>query len=406
MSKPAPPPPEALNQLFIKANEDHNNGLLDSAEAGYRQLLDYVPQAPLLHANLGLVYYQRQEYEKSRDAFARAAELSPEDMDIVYNLGLSRKRTGDLQGAIRCYQEIVEKDPGSIDALYNLAGCYTDCGCHADAIETYHSVLRLAPDHLSANNNLAFVYHLTGQVDLAVIYYRRVLDCKPDHASAKHMLAALTGSETSATPDSYVRQIFDNYSSHFEQSLLVDLEYCVPAKIRDLVVNGAGRKKCYRHGLDLGCGTGLGGLAFADMVDLLDGVDLSEKMVDLAAAKNIYRDLHVGSIVEFLHSRSQEYDFFLAADVFAYLGDLAETFTLVRERACSDVLFCFSTESTEGQNFRLQPTGRFAHAPDYIEQLALSTGWTVATSRKATLRKEKGSWVAGDIWLLRLTGSP
>jgi len=406
MSESVQPTPDALNKLFIKANEDHHNGRLESAEAGYLQLIGHVPQAPLLHVNLGLVYFQRREYEKSRDAFTKAAELSPEDMDIVYNLGLSRKRTGDLQGAIRCYLKIVDKDPDSIDALYNLAGCYMDSRRHAEAINTYLSVLRLDPDHPSANNNLAFVYHLTGQVDLAVRYYRRVLDCNPDHASAGHMLAALTGSETTATPDAYVRQVFDNYSKRYEQSLLVELEYCVPAKIRDLVVGGSGRQKRYRQGLDLGCGTGLGGLAFADMVDELDGIDLSQKMIDLAAEKNIYRDLHVGNIVDFLHSSGRKYDFFLAADVFAYMGELAETFALVKERACSDVLFCFSTESTDGRNFCLQQTGRFAHSPDYIEQLATAAGWTVAARRNASLRKEKGNWVAGDIWLLRLAGTP
>ncbi len=406
MSTSAAPSPEELNQLFIKANEDHHNGLLDSAEAGYLQLIGYVPQAPLLHVNLGLIHYQRQEYVKSRDAFTRAFELSPEDMDIVYNLALSRKRTGDLQGAIRCYLKIIDKDPGSIDALYNLAGCYKDCGQHSEAIDTYLSVLQLEPDHLSANNNLAFVYHLTGQVDLAVKYYRRVLDGKPDHASARHMLAALTGSQTTTTPDAYVRQVFDNYSQHYEQSLLVELEYCVPARIRDLVLAGNGRQKGYRKGLDLGCGTGLGGLAFADMVDVLDGIDLSENMVALAGSKNIYRELHVGNIVDFLQSSNQQYDFFLAADVFAYLGDLAETFTLVKERACREVLFCFSTESTDGQHFRLQSTGRFAHSQDYVKRLVKETGWTVTARQTASLRKEKGNWVAGDIWLLGLAGNP
>jgi predicted TPR repeat methyltransferase len=400
--QPSQPSNEELNQLFVKASEDHRNGLLDSAGSGYLRLLDYFPEAPLLHFNLGLVYYEQGEYENGRDSFARAADLNPEDMDILFNLGLTQKKSGDLEGAIISYKRILEIDPKSIDTLYNLAGCYKDSGQHPLAIKTYLEVLQFAPDHLSANSNLAFVYHLTGESESAIYYYQKVLELKSDHQAAKHMLAALTGSETTSSPDSYVRDVFDNYSLHYEESLIVELEYCVPATIRGLVDKGSEWKKAYNLGLDLGCGTGLGGQAFKDMVGVLDGLDLSEKMIALAAAKKIYRNLHTGNMMSFLKTTRKRYDFFLAADVFAYVGDLAETFALLRKCARQDALFCFSTETLAGQSYRLQQTGRFAHSPDYIEDVALTTGWKITASLKTSLRKEKGNWVAGDLWFLQL----
>jgi predicted TPR repeat methyltransferase len=69
------------------------------------------------------------------------------------------------------------------------------------------------------------------------------------------------------------------------------------------------------------------------MVGVLDGLDLSEKMIALAAAKKIYRNLHAGNIVNFLKTTRKRYDFFLAGDVFAYVGDLAQTFALLRKCA-------------------------------------------------------------------------
>jgi predicted TPR repeat methyltransferase len=402
MHKPAQPSNEELNQLFVKASEDHQNGLLDSAGSGYLRLLDYFPEAPLLHFNLGLVYYEQGEYEHGRDSFARAADLNPEDMDILFNLGLTQKKSGDPEGAIVSYKRILETDPKSIDTLYNLAGCYKDSGQHPLAIKTYLEVLRFAPDHLPANSNLAFVYHLTGESGRAVYYYQKVLDLKPDHQAAKHMLAALTGSETTSSPESYVRGVFDNYSLHYEKSLIIELEYCVPATIRGLLDKGPEWKKAYNLGLDLGCGTGLGGQALRDMVGVFDGVDLSEKMIALAAAKKLYRNLYPGNIVNFLNSTKESYDFYLAADVFAYVGDLAETFFLLRERAHRDVLFCFSTENLYGSGYRLQQTGRFAHAPSYIEEVARTTGWKVTVNERTSLRKEKGRWVEGNLWFLQL----
>jgi predicted TPR repeat methyltransferase len=402
MNMPNQPSNEEMNRLFVQAIEDQRNGLLDSAGAAYQRLLHYFPEAPLLHFHLGLVHFEQGEYENGRHAFARAADLNPADMDILFNLALTQKKTGDLAGAILSYQRILEIEPSSIDTLYNLAGCYKDSGQPAHAIETYLEVLQLVPDHPSANSNLAYVYHLTGQTARAVCYYQQVLQYQPGHQAAQHMLAALTGCGTACSPDAYVKDVFDNYSPHYERSLVVELEYCVPTAIRGVVDTGPAGKKTYDQGLDLGCGTGLGGEAFRDCVAVLDGVDLSGKMIAFAAAKHLYRNLHVGNIVNFLKSTRESYDFYLAADVFAYVGELAETLSLLRERARRDVLCCFSTENIDGCGYQLQRTGRFAHTPDYIKEVSQATGWKVVANRKTLLRKEKGRWVKGDLWLLQL----
>ncbi len=393
---------EELNQIFTKATEDQQHGLFDSAESGYLRLLEYFPDAPFLHSSLGLLYYASGDYAGSRDCFIRAARLHPEDMDILFNLALAQKKSGDPAGAIATYTKVAEAQPESVDVWYNLAGCYKDDRQNEKAIETYLQVLKIAPEHPEANNNLAYVYQLTGAGEKAVYYYQKVLHYKPDHQAARHMLGALTSADATGSPESYVRDVFDNYSPHYEQSLVVQLEYCVPATIRQLLDESPDVNNRYAQGLDLGCGTGLSGQAFVDIIDALDGIDLSAKMIERAEAKNTYRRLYVGNIVSFLQSLQQSYDFYLAADVFAYVGDLAETFALLRSHAHPGTLFCFSTEACAGTGYRLQPTGRFAHAPAYIRELAGQTGWTVARSRRISLRKEKGAWVPGDIWLLLL----
>lgn len=402
MHKPLQHFHDELNQLFAKACDDQQNGLLDAAGTAYLQLLDYFFEAPILHYNLGLVYYGQGEYEKARDAFATAAELHPGDIDTLFNLALAKKQTGDPAGAIACYRRLLQTAPEHLDALYNLAGCYKDSGRPVEAMTTYREVLRLAPHHPSANNNLAYLYHLSGEIELAVRCYRQVLRDNPEHQAARHMIAALTGAIDSGSLDLYVKGVFDHYSEHYEQSLVTELEYCVPTALRTVLDQNFMRPSRYVHGLDLGCGTGLGGQAFADRVEVFDGIDLSEKMITLAAEKGFYRSLHSGSIVDFIMASADTFDFYLAADVFAYIGDLKETFQLLRHHARPDVLFCFSTETAEGNAYRLQRTGRFAHSPNYIQQLARVTGWQVAARDHTLLRKEKGAWVKGDLWFLQL----
>ncbi len=404
MHKPLEQFHDELNQLFSKACQDYQSGRLHAAGESYLRLLDYFAEAPILHYNLGLVYFGQEEYARARDSFARADELQPGDADILFNLALSKKKSGDGPGAIVTYKQVLELEPMNVDTLYNLACCYKDNSQQTLAIKTYREVLRLVPYHSSANSNLAFLYHLAGNIDLAVQHYRMVLEVNPDHQAAQHMVAALTGAMATHSPDDYVKTIFDNYSEYFEQSLVKELEYCVPGSLRKCLDTAfPGRR--FKRGLDLGCGTGLSGQSFIDIIDVLDGLDLSEKMIALACKKNIYHSLHPVSIVEYLLKVENTYDFFLAADVLGYVGELQETFRLLRQKAGSEALFLFSTEMTEGNSYCLRKTGRFAHSPGYVQEVAKMTGWQVAARKETALRKEMGVWVQGHLWLLQLACS-
>lgn len=389
---------ETFNTIFFKACEDHQNGEYVSARAGYEKLIAHFDQAPVLHYNLGLLLYEMEELDAARDSLAKAAELSPEDSDIAFNLALCEKNLGNVDAAIKVYLQVIEHEPESVDALYNLAGCYREQKAFDAAIHCLNTVLELAPDYLSGWNNIAHVYQLQGDTEAAIASYRKVLELDPDHASASHMLAALTGAEVAAPPAEYIREVFDNYSDRFDDSLVNDLEYAVPSNLRSIVDDSEWKKK-FIAGLDLGCGTGLSGEVFADIVGRLDGVDISPAMIEKAGGKEVYDSLHACEIDEFLENCDKEYDFLLAADVFAYFGELTPTLKRLRDCAAEDALLCFSTERKPGDDFTLRPTGRFAHSADYVENSALASGWQLLERQTSALRREKDSWIEGDLWL-------
>ena len=371
-----------------------------AAQKGYLQLIDYFPEASILHYNLGLLRFEIKEYSKAVQSFHAAAEGNPADSDILFNLALSLKKIGDIEAAIKMYYKVLQLEPKSIDALYNLAGCYREEKRYDEAIEFYLKVIELDGNHVSASNNLAFVYQVQGDTEKAIQCFNKVLELHPDHEGAGHMLAALSGTKVSSSSDVYVKEVFDSYSGHYEKSLVVELEYAVPEQIKSIVVEGENWKKTFQHGLDLGCGTGLSGESFCDVVERLDGVDLAPKMVEIAHEKNIYGALYISGINEFMEVEVGPFDFVLAADVFAYLGDLNDTLTCVHTRTTEDVLFCFSTETISGSDYMLRPTGRFGHSVVYIENIASQTGWKVLTKHRAPLRKEKGIWIEGNLWFM------
>ncbi len=396
---------EAFNNLFIKACRDQQSGSLDAAASGYMELLESFPQAPVLHYNIGLVYYEQGSFQQACAAFSRAAELNPADGDILFNLALSLKKNGDVEGAIVSFSEVLRLDPISIDTLYNLAGCYRETDRHQTAVQTYLKVLSLEPEHKSATNNLAYMYHYLGENEKAAHYYTKVLEYNPDHQAARHMLTALSGSGAESAPESYIAGVFDDYSTKYEQSLVTELKYTVPEQLRS-TFDTLNQGRHFEHGLDLGCGTGLSGQPFVDIVGRFDGIDLSENMLQLAEEKDIYHTLHQDNIISFLNKTTDIFDFYIAADVFGYVGDLQEVFALLRERAGQTGLFCFSTEKLEDGEYTLRQTGRFAHSVKYIEHLAAATGWMLLNRQDQPIRKERDSWIEGSLWFLSTVRRP
>jgi predicted TPR repeat methyltransferase len=131
-------------------------------------------------------------------------------------------------------------------------------------------------------------------------------------------------------------------------------------------------------------------------------VDLSANMLLQAKEKDCYDNLYQDSIIHYLQTTNQTYDFFLATDVFIYVGALEDIFTALRAIARPDAVFCFSTESLDSPGFQLRSTGRFAYSRDYILKIAAAAGWTVLTEEKTKLRKERERWIDGDLWILQM----
>jgi predicted TPR repeat methyltransferase len=158
----------------------------------------------------------------------------------------------------------------------------------------------------------------------------------------------------------------------------------------------------FRLGIDLGCGTGLSGEVFQTRVQRMIGVDLSEKMLACAREKNIYSELVHADGSAFLDQMAESADLFVAADIFVYVGALEALFGLIRSRSLPGALFAFSTEKASGNGYVLQKSGRFAHSPDYIAELAAANGFAVRTCSDVRGRMERGAWVSSQIFVLQL----
>jgi predicted TPR repeat methyltransferase len=51
-------------------------------------------------------------------------------------------------------------------------------------------------------------------------------------------------------------------------------------------------------------------------------------------------------------------------------------------------------------DWALQASGRYVHAPDYVEKTASRAGWKLLARTEEKIRKEQDTWVKGDLFLL------
>lgn len=217
-------------------------------------------------------------------------------------------------------------------------------------------------------------------------------------------------------PAEYIVSLYSTFAPKFDSLLVGKLAYETPNILRllhdDTVLepwnHPVHRRYCAIA--DLGCGTGLSGLAFASLllnegneIGVMTGVDLSPEMLSFAHKTNCYKKLVAGDILSILKD-SATWDLVLACDVFCYIGDLSQVFRMVHSSLMQDGIFVFSTEKASDiytVPFHLHECARFAHNKDYIAHLAESTGFQTLTMQLRPIRKNKGKDVTGILTILK-----
>jgi predicted TPR repeat methyltransferase len=190
----------------------------------------------------------------------------------------------------------------------------------------------------------------------------------------------------------YVRTLFDQYAPRFDRAL-EDLSYSAPALLREAVT-----KRGTRFGamLDLGCGTGLAGAAFRPHVDWLVGVDLSPKMIEVARGKGLYDRLLVGDIAQQLADQdAAAFHLVIAADVFAYVGDMAGVCAAAARVIQPCGLFAFTVETHDGEGAIVGRKMRYAHSETFVRDVIADAGLTLLDLTRASSRTENRMPVPG-----------
>lgn len=377
----------------------HEKGAFDLAIACYQAALKIRPDFIDAHSHMGNALLDKGQVDAAIDSYQAALRLDADYPAAHNNLGNALRRRGDLDAAIAHYSKAISAQPVNAEFYNNMGVALLEKGDADAATECYHKALAFFPDFAEAHTNLGDALRRQGDNDGAITCYKRALEIRPDFAEAQHILATLQGETPNAPPRAYVETLFDQYAEKFENALVQNLDYQTPKTLVSLIAahNNSGALGSV---LDLGCGTGLAGVELRAACNNLVGIDLSTAMLKHARDKAIYDALIHSDIIDYLQTADLAFDYIIATDVFVYVGDLSEVFRLLKLRNGGGGTLVFSTEHSDSDGFKLEPSGRYSHSERYIRGLAAQYGYEIAHFANGKLRKENGAYLIGGYYIL------
>lgn len=393
-----PEHPDALHFLGVLR---HRHGRSEEAIRLIRHSLQAAPEYADAHNNLGNIYRELGRFSDAESCYRRVIELSPEHAGAYNNLGTVLRATGAVADAEAAYRKAIALDPDAFSAYENMGNLLSRQGKVKEAVAHYSQAIVLNPSHPGSKRMLGIALSCMGRLDEAAAVFRQWSEKEPGNPVARHLLAACSGKKVpERASDEYVKQVFDNFSGHFEERL-EQLEYRAPNLIAGAMTEVFGRPAGILAILDAGCGTGLCGPLLRPFAERLEGVDLSPGMLERAASTGCYDSLVEAELTAFIRTRKNAYDVIVSADTLCYFGDLGKVMSAATGALRPGGRFIFTVERASGEaasmteGYHLTPQGRYCHQENYVVRLVSGAGLDMESLGNVTLRKEMGSPVEG-----------
>ncbi|HYM19352.1 MAG TPA: tetratricopeptide repeat protein [Micropepsaceae bacterium] len=400
----------------------------DDALAGFDAALALNPNDVVGWNNRGNVFLVTDRFDEAIENYDRALALNPGFFEARDNrrkamseaarqnkgAGVARnlcaRGVAYLQGkryseALACFDEALSVQPDSVEAYSNRGAALASMGRAEEALASFDVALSIDPNHAISWNNRGNALASLKRLDEALEHYDKALALAPDsrEAADNRMNALFELKRGTRCPPAYMRGLFDEFSSHYDETMLEKLEYRAHLHLRELANRVLpGDAKALKI-LDLGSGTGLVGAAFKELSagGRLDAIDISPKMIAVARSRGIYDNLTLGDLETMLAQPGILYDLVLAADTMIYLGDLGTAFHGVAGRLNPGGFYLFAVEAKDGEGWEQTPMNRFRHSEAYLRSEAAHAGLAFVEICNCDLRTEAGVPVNGFAVALR-----
>ena len=158
--------------LIQRALAAHQQGRIDEAERGYREVLGRDPANAIATHYLGLAAWQRGDPGQAERQMRASIAADATIPDFHNNLGLLLRDTRRIEEAIGCFRAALEVDAGWYEAYNNLGLALEAAGRWDEAIAAYGDATAREPRFAAARQNLARALVTRGDYAAGWPHYR------------------------------------------------------------------------------------------------------------------------------------------------------------------------------------------------------------------------------------------
>ena len=130
---------------FQDALNHHQNGDLINAEISYTKAIQQQDNAPTAYNNLGLIYFGKGDIQRAIGSWDAANKLSPEYLDPIINLGVSKAQLQLFPEALTHLNTAYRIDPNNQQTIFHLAQIHAQMGGVEKAYELIAPLLKTQP---------------------------------------------------------------------------------------------------------------------------------------------------------------------------------------------------------------------------------------------------------------------
>lgn len=190
-SPPSPKQSDLLDSILCFADFHYAKQNWQPARDFLSLAVQVAPDNGQIHAALGSLQYQLQDYPAALISFSTAAQLNPKDADLQTQLAmafLQNNRTGAAEAVLAKATELC---PDSIAATKLLADIKLSRSRWAEAAALYGKLINKHPDQVTVFLSLAKCFYGVGDMEGVEATLGQVLTLDPTNEIAKENLLVL-----------------------------------------------------------------------------------------------------------------------------------------------------------------------------------------------------------------------
>ncbi|MBW0466168.1 hypothetical protein O181_005883 [Austropuccinia psidii MF-1] len=165
-----------VSMLLGEANLCFIEKKYDEAIPLFQEIVRIEPLCKMAWNNLGAIYQDLGNFEKSCQFRIIGAHLSVKSAEIWKELGAESRQHGLLSQAIYCYGEAIKAGKGEVEAMWDRSYLLYEIGRPRQALTSYLAILKLMPHNPDVLREVAHLCATTDEKDQPIKLFQEAFD--------------------------------------------------------------------------------------------------------------------------------------------------------------------------------------------------------------------------------------